>query len=113
MTTLKKAYESIGETPKVGDHLFSHGKIRFVEGWNFNFREDSITLYRAELFIVTDPFTITRDGKLIFPNVKNKVQEAENQVYHALRINKDGINCNLVTNAISALIDAKIKEALK
>ena len=109
--TLKEAYESVGLTMQNGDQLWHHTRcfltIRWIEGSCFEFKADSLTVYRWDLYQGIEK--ITRDGKQIYPKV-----EDEDESYSCLvftLINSNLKNPHDVASAIKDLIDAKIKEA--
>ncbi len=107
MTTLKQAYESIGETIQVGDVLYDNTiyKIEYVEGWYFAYSKLPETLAVAERFQIGPTFTIHRYGKQIYP-----VLHSKGIASNVLQCLRDG-NKKDAVDWIEQLIDAKIKES--
>lgn len=126
MTTLKEAYESVGETIKLGDVLCGERGVEYVEGWNYALEGDSVLLYRAEKIKheVTD--TIFRNGKQIYPKVEEapwnlgiyskEQKEAWSNLEASLRQFKERNEFGdsaILANTIFAMINATIKENKK
>lgn len=107
--TLKQAYESIGETIKVEDHLQDAGIVKFVDGWYFDYSTCPLTTCVASNWKIPEDYVITRDGKQLYPAPNAEyTRNAQIALVRAL----DYENSIGIVEYISKLIDAKIKEKM-
>lgn len=121
MKTLKEAYDSVGLKLQVGDQLGNCGKIRFVDGWCFDYDDPEdvkmLVVYDGRRYTLNANFLpITRDGKQIYPKIEEStnrvVLERERlnaQLTFALNVDRGTAWCT--AHCLEQFIDAKIKEA--
>jgi len=83
MTTLKEAYESVGEKMQLGDLIEnSAGQghiIKFLDGWYFDFEDCAECIFRADTYGAYRR-KVFRNCKQIYPKVEDYIAKIESKV---------------------------------